>query len=90
MAELKVSVNDFIHKHNNCLRDAYRFDLILSESSYGNLRKVTQRITQELRVLKTVPKTPEDTDENLRAFLHEIEMLRNLDHPSILKLYKFY
>ena len=40
--------------------------------------------------MKIIKKNSLTSDEEKRKFVHEIDVLRKLDHPHILKLYEFY
>jgi calcium-dependent protein kinase len=89
MSELLVSSSDFISEHKGSLREAYRFGPILGQSSFGSLRQITHRITSEHRVLKSIQKSSQDTHDR-SEFLHEVQVLKSLDHPNIQRIYEFY
>ena len=42
-----------------------------------------------MRAVKFIKKNALD-DFEIKRFTHEIEMLKMLDHPNVIKLYEFY
>ena len=58
--------------------------------AFAEVRKVTNRKTKLVRAMKVVEKKKIATVEDQRKFISEIEILKQLDHPNILKLYEFY
>ncbi|XP_048252363.1 LIM domain kinase 1-like isoform X1 [Haliotis rufescens] len=55
---------------------------VLGQGFFGQAIKVTHRVTGEVMVLKELFKFDE---EGQKSFLHEVSLLRNLDHPCVLK-----
>ena len=88
MSEFLVSSSDFITEHKGSLRETYRFGPMLDQSSLGSIRQITHKVTSEHRVLKVIPKSGQDT-HNRPEFLHEVKVLKSLDHPNIQKIYEF-
>ena len=58
----------------------------IGEGSFGKVFKVKQRSTGHTFAMKLVSK---DTQNN-KYFLNEINILRKLDHPNILKIYEYF
>ena len=58
----------------------------------GEVRKCKQAKTNAVRAVKILKKDKiGDADGYaVQRFIHEIEMLKFLDHPNIIKLYEFY
>jgi calcium-dependent protein kinase len=59
----------------------------LGEGSYGKVYKVIHKHTKELRAMKMIRK---DTRYNDHEIMNEIEILKNLDHPKIVKIFEFF
>jgi calcium-dependent protein kinase len=57
----------------------------LGEGSYGFVSKATHKSTQVVRAVKTMPK---DAMKNQDRFRTEIDILKELDHPNIIKLFE--
>ncbi|KAH7650075.1 calcium calmodulin dependent kinase [Cryptosporidium bovis] len=55
--------------------------------TYGSVRCGTNRLTGCIRAIKTVPLK---RVEALEIFMKEINILKNLDHPNIVKLFETY
>lgn len=53
------------------------------------MRKVTSKKNKAVRAMKILEKSKVPADEE-EKFISEIQVLRQLDHPHILKLYEFY
>ena len=90
MENLRVSGGDFVTEKKGKLRDSYRIGNKLGDGAFGSVRKITHRVTGELRAVKTIHKKSLRSDEELETLFNEVSVLRNLDHPNILKLYEFY
>jgi calcium-dependent protein kinase len=67
------------------------YDILESvgKGGYGEVKKVVHKITGETRAMKIIKK--ESCDEKyLESLTNEINILRMLDHPNIIKLYEIY
>lgn len=53
------------------------------------MRKCQHKKTKAIRAVKIIKKDALDEKE-MERFIHEIEILKKLDHPNILKLFEFY
>ena len=60
---------------------------ILGKGSFGEVRKIRNLVTGEIRAAKFISKTKCLTTSN---FAEEIQILKKLDHPGVLKLFEFY
>jgi len=49
--------------------------------------KCRHRQTQQTRAVKVVPKKK---IKNMEVFLQEIEILKKLDHPNVLRIYEYF
>jgi len=57
--------------------------------AFGEVRKCLHKESKALRAVKIINKKSLAKEEKERL-LGEISILRNLDHPNILKLYEFF
>jgi calcium-dependent protein kinase len=87
---LVVTSGDFVKERTGAIRDTYRIGGKLGDGAFGSVRKITHRVTGEVRAVKTIHKKSLRTPEEQATFFNEVSVLRALDHPSILKLYEFY
>jgi len=53
------------------------------------VRKATLRSNNELRAIKIIDKLSMSDDERIRL-MYEIDILKNLSHPNILRIYEVY
>jgi len=65
--------------------DRYNVEIILGTGSMGEVRRVYDTFTKQRRAMKVIPRKGTNT-----AIMNEIEVLKKLDHPSIMRLYDFY
>lgn len=60
---------------------------VLGEGSFGTVRKCRNRLTKQVCALKTIDKSKLPDATQLRR---EVDILLNVDHPHIIKLYDVY
>jgi len=56
---------------------------------FGEVRKCSNKKTGAIRAVKIIKKESLDSKEKQRFFT-EIEVMRQLDHPNIVRLYEVY
>ena len=83
---IKVDKGDFIRIKADIFFDEYELKEKLGEGGYSCVYKVLQRKTNYLRAVKAIKKKNVDKNE----FLNEIEVLKTVDHPNIIKLFDCY
>jgi serine/threonine protein kinase len=60
---------------------------VIGEGKYGIVHKMMEKSTGQLRVVKTVERPSGWDDKQLKM---EAEILQNLDHPHILRIFSWY
>jgi calcium-dependent protein kinase len=90
MGEFRVTASDFVFERQGTIKDTYKIGSKVGEGAFGSVRKITHRLTGEVRAVKTIHKKNMKTEDDNHFFFNEITVLRSLDHPNILKLYEFY
>ena len=83
---LKIYKGDFVRMKADNFFDEYELKEKLGEGGYGSVYKVHQKTTNYLRAVKAIKKKNVDKNE----FLNEIEVLKTVDHPNIIKLFDCY
>ena len=94
---MKISSQDFILEKHGKIKDDYRIGACLGKGripttepgAYGEVRKCQHRITKAERAVKIILKSLIEEDER-KKLMNEVEILRKMDHPNILRLYEFY
>ena len=62
---------------------------ILGQGAFGQVRRATNKANGEVRAVKIIDKLPMDDVERIRL-KYEIDILKNLTHPNIVRLYEVY
>ena len=87
--DLKIKASNFVAQHAGKLRDHYRIGKMLGTGAFGEVRVCVHRESGAQRAVKVLRKSHMDEDEK-RMFFNEINVLKDLDHPNILKMYEFF
>lgn len=87
---IKFSVQNFMsHKTGQSIDEQYILGKVLGEGAFGEVFLGTNVHTKEERAVKKMEKDPRDpyiTEE----ILHEFAVLKELDHPNVLKVYDLF
>ena len=62
----------------------------LGEGSFASVYKVQNKYTDSICAMKIIKKSPNCSNEDDKEILNEINILRTMDHPGILKIFEFY
>jgi calcium-dependent protein kinase len=87
--EIKISPGSIVIEQNGFPSDKYEKIKILGEGSYGTVFKVKNKFSGEFQALKVLGKNYLSSN-NISDMEREINILKNLDHPNILKIYEYY
>ena len=93
--DIKINARNFvIQRKNTNFGDVYEKIEKLGEGAYGSVFKVKRKNSGNrdiIRAMKEISKesigASEEYEEELR---NEIEVLKNLDHPNIMKIFEFF
>ena len=85
--DIKFGKNTFVDKSKSPIMENYDVIKQLGKGGYAKVYRVKNKKTGELRACKQLSKL---NIENLEKFQREIEILKNTDHPNIIKLYEIY
>lgn len=90
-AEGRIVINSeaFIHENPGNIKDFYKISSCIGRGAYGEVRKCLNKETKALRAVKIINKKYLEDDEK-KKLLGEISILKQMDHPNILKLYEFF
>lgn len=82
-----IKRRSFITKFEN-INEAYTFDeKALGKGTFGVVRRATHKMTKQVRAVKSILK---NQIQDIAKFKMEVDILRTLDHPNIVKLYEWY
>ena len=62
----------------------------LGEGSFAAVYKVQNKLTGQVRAMKIIKKSATCTEQDDQEIVNEINILRTMDHPNILKIFEFY
>ena len=68
----------------------YKKKNFLGEGAFASVYLVQNRITESIRAMKIINKSATCTEEEEQEIINEINILRAMDHPNILKIFEFY
>jgi calcium-dependent protein kinase len=79
----------FVSEKKGKITNDYEILSVVGKGGYGEVKKVIHKITGDARAMKVIKK--ESCDESyLKTLSNEINILRSLDHPHIIKLFEIY
>lgn len=82
---IKINLREQVNHRKGRLYEFYEIGETLGEGSFGSVRKGVQLSTNQEVAIKTIIKSYVQRTDDTNAIL-EVEILRNLDHPNILKI----
>merc|ERR1719436_1108439 len=81
-----VQHGNFILESTSKVTDVYDIDKKkLGQGSYGSVCKCVNKVSGVARALKTIPKS---AMKNIDRFRAEIQIMKIMDHPNIIKLHE--
>ena len=92
--DIKIDTKNFIKRSYSNFYDIYEKKQLLGEGAFGSVYKIIRKHsgTREIiRALKEISKDALNNDSASQEELkNEIEVLKTLDHPNIMKIYEFF
>ena len=82
----KIDVKDYIQRLDKDSLDNYEKISLLGKGSFSSVYKVRNKNTNLFRAMKIIQKNFQKDNEEI---LREINILKNLDHPNVMKIYEF-
>ena len=90
--DVHASQKDFVVEYDNMQSFAQNYTMsnkILGSGAFGQVKKATNKANGEVRAVKMIDKLQLDESEKTRL-MYEIDILKNLTHPNIVRLYEVY
>ena len=87
-----IKIKNLVTLINSKPEDNYKIICKLGKGSFGSVFKVKHKITGEIRAMKIIRNTSvvDRAGVNNAKFLKEIHVLKELDHPNIIKIFEYY
>ena len=82
----KIDAKDYIQKGDKDSLENYQKIKRIGKGSYGSVYKVMKKNTNIIRAMKVIPKNFQKDNQEIER---EINILKNLDHPNVMKIYEF-
>ena len=68
----------------------YKKKNFLGEGAFASVYLVENRITEAIRAMKIINKSESCSEQEEQEIENEINVLRAMDHPNVLKIFEFY
>ena len=92
--DIKIDTKNFIKRSYSNFYDIYEKKQLLGEGAFGSVYKIIRKHSgthEIIRALKEISKDALNNDSASQEELkNEIEVLKTLDHPNIMKIYEFF
>ena len=90
LSNLPIGTSNIIRKQIGDPNINYSILKALGHGSFGHVFKVVHKITGNIRSIKVIPKNNIKTGFTKDEIIQEINILKSLDHPHIIKMFEFY
>ena len=85
----KYGTDLYINLKNGSIDTFYTIGEVLGVGAFGQVVKATHKYSGQVRALKTLAKEKIINEEKEKMFA-EVNVLRKLDHPNIVRLYELF
>jgi calcium-dependent protein kinase len=87
--DIKINHENFVKENTGNIKEFYKISSCIGRGAYGEVRKCLHKQSLSMRAVKIINKKYLEDDER-EKLLTEINILKNMDHPNILKLHEFF
>ena len=84
-----MKASNFVFENKGKLKEFYRIGKLIGSGAFGDVRIWLHKESNSQRAVKILYKA-NMTEEDERMLINEINILRDLDHPNIVKMYEFF
>ncbi|MDR3547571.1 MAG: protein kinase [Candidatus Pacebacteria bacterium] len=88
-AKISLDLGKLVTERFGSVVSRYKEIKSLGKGAYGEVKMVAENTTNQMMAMKVIPKK-NCSRESTSSLLNEIDVLKKLDHPNILKVYEFY
>lgn len=89
-SDIKVNNDLIVNKIDGTPSEYYDIRKKLGEGSYGVVWRVEHKQTGLTRAMKKIIKNQRSKSDSEREIMNEINILKKMDHPNIVKIFEFY
>ena len=68
----------------------YEIIKTLGEGAFGEVHLVKHNLTKAIRAMKVIKKMDDFENNNDQDLLNEINVLKKIDHPNVIKIFEFF
>lgn len=86
---IKINATSLINRKECSPAENYDIDKMLGEGSYGEVYRVRHKTLNIIRAMKKIMRKQRGIENEIEV-LNEINLLKSIDHPNIVKLVEFY
>ena len=90
LSKIPIKTKNVIRKITGSPYEFYDEISLIGIGAYGKVYKVQHKKTFQIRAMKVISKTQLKENFNEESIKNEIEVLKNINHPLIIKLYEVY
>ena len=90
LSNIPIKTKNVIRKITGSPYEFYDEISLIGIGAYGKVYKVQHKKTFQIRAMKVISKTQLKENFNEESIKNEIEVLKNINHPNIIKLYEVY
>ena len=91
LSNVPIRTKNVIRKITGSPFDLYKKIGLIAVGAYGKVYKVQHKKTSQIRAMKIISKTQlKESYYTEELIENEIEVLKNINHPNIIKLYEVY
>lgn len=87
ITQFVIKKENFVFTKKTSLKEDYKLDCELGKGTYGVVYKGIHIDTGEIRAVKQIARSK---IKKIERFLNEVNALKTLDHPNIIKLFEIY
>ena len=88
--DIKVNARNFVVQRSTKVGDVYEQICFLGEGAFGAVYKVRRKNSGNREIIRALKEINKETIIDGEEIRNEIEVLKNLDHPNIMKIYEFF
>ena len=79
-----------VSERKNPIEETYEVMEVIGAGGYGEVKKVRHKELDVIRALKTISKNKYKTAAEVKIIKNEIQFMKAVDHPNIVKLFEFF